>query len=819
MRKICYILLLFALPFAIQAQDTTMKHLQAVRVGVAPKIDGELDEEIWKTAPIAKDFIQDEPDYKKAATQRTEVKVLYDDVAVYIGAYMYDTNPDSILHELGNRDDDNLNADYFLLGFDTYDKKIDAFIFGVTASGVQEDIRAQDDTYSAVWFSEVKLKADGWCVEIKIPYSALRFPASKIQNWGAEFERRLRRRRERSRWTFIPKDQDKFIRFFGRLDSVSNIRSPLRLSLTPYVSAYAESSPEYNSDGTYTQSNSLSYSAGADLKYGIDERFTLDMILFPDFGQVQSDKKVKNLSYREVQYDENRPFFKEGTELFTKDGLFYSRRIGKTPSLFYYVPYLLDPGETVESNPSQTKLLNATKLSGRTNGGLGIGFFNAITDNMYASIRDSLGNHRKLLTEPLSNYNILVLDQQLKNSSSVYLINTNVVHDKNWGYANVTGSGFQLVNKKNTIQFSGNGALSERFIPIDTIPGKYNNIDGYKYFVALEKIGGNYTYGVKHEALNSTYDQRDMGFFTLNNYRNYVAFGSYNQYVAGKYFRFSHLSGNFHYAENFTTNLRTNLSIDLNSFAMLKKYIGIFGGGGAGPTKNYDYYEPRVPGLVYINRRYYYLYAGISTDYRKKIAFDLKGNYAHYINEGIGGPFYEINPGFRFRFSDKLFITLNSNFSHDEYNEGFANFDSLGNPIIGGRQLNTFENGIGGRYIFSNKMSLSLNARHYWNTGHYVKYYDLNADGTIAPNTTYTGNNDFSFNAFTIDLVYVWIFSPGSQLSLAYKNVIETNNNITVIPRFDDNFSKTLLSPQINTISFKFLYYLDYQNLKRKKKN
>src|SRR5207244_4231646 len=118
----------------------------------------------------------------------------------------------------------------------------------------------------------------------------------------------------------------------------------------------------------------------------------------------------------------------------------------------------------------------------------------------------------------------------------------------------------------------------------------------------LEKIGGNYTYGIKHEALNSTFDQRDMGYFTLNNYRNYVAFGSYNQYTAGKYFRFSNVSMSARYAENFTTHYRTNLAFDLNTFAMLKKYIGIFGGGGAGPTKNYDYYEPRVPGLVYINR-------------------------------------------------------------------------------------------------------------------------------------------------------------------------------------------------------------------------
>ena len=455
------ILLTLLFPLFLLAQDT-VKTITAIRIQSPPKIDGVLDDEVWKNAPVATDFIQDEPDYNKPPTQRTEVKVLYDDNAIYIGAFLYDNCSDSILCELGSRDEERLNADNFMVGFDTYNKLIDAYIFGTTASGVQMDSRFQDETYDAVWHSHVTINEKGWCAEFKIPYSALRFPDVKEQNWRIEFQRNMRRRREASRWTLIPKDAPNVVNYFGMLKGVTDIKTPLRLSIIPYLSGYAENAPEYNADGTHSYANSFSYNAGADVKYGMNESFTLDMTLLPDFSQVQSDNKVKNLSYREITYDENRPFFKEGTELFNKSNLFYSRRIGKTPALFYDVPYLLNPGDVILKNPSQAKLLNATKISGRNKNGLGIGVFNAVTDNMYAAVKDSLGNKREMLTEPLSNYNIVVFDQQLKNSSSVYFINTNVIRSKKWDDANVSGTGFELYDKKNIVKFSGDGRSEER---------------------------------------------------------------------------------------------------------------------------------------------------------------------------------------------------------------------------------------------------------------------------------------------------------------------------------------------------------------------
>jgi len=463
MHRIVPFLILLITTFPAFGQDT-LKSLHAVRVLAPPHIDGLLDEEIWKEVPAASGFIQWDPFYKAPSSQQTEVKIVYDDDAIYVGAYMYDAHPDSILHELGSRDDQGLNSDYFVVSFDTYDKQIDAYNFGVSASGVQLDSREQDDTFDAVWLSAVKLTEKGWCAEFRIPYSALRFPGAKEMKWRLQFRRNIRRNRELSRWPFYPKDDPKYIKYFAHLEGLADIKAPTRLSLIPYLSVSAENSPDYNADGTYnSNSTGLSYGAGADIKYGLNDRFTLDATLLPDFSQVQSDNRVKNLSYREITYPENRPFFKEGVELFTKLGLFYSRRVGRIPTLHDSVQLYLPKGSVIEDDPSQTRLLNSIKLSGRTSKGLGIGFFNAVTDNMYATVRDSLGNRKKILTEPLTDYNILVFDQQLKNSSSVTLINTSVLRDKGWMNADVTGLGFELLNKKNNVKLSGEEALSQHF--------------------------------------------------------------------------------------------------------------------------------------------------------------------------------------------------------------------------------------------------------------------------------------------------------------------------------------------------------------------
>jgi hypothetical protein len=802
-------------------QDS-LKTLKALRVTTPPKIDGLLDDEIWKNAEVTSDFIQNTPVEGAKPTQRTEVRIIYDDYAIYVGAMMYDTAPDSILHELGSRDDNGLNAENFRFVIDPYNTRQDAYIFGIFSSGVQFDGRFSDETYNGVWQSAVKITDKGWSAELKIPYSAIRFPNSKEQKWGLELTRNIKRKNEFVQWALTPAAKANFMKYWGTLLGISDIQPPVRLSLTPYLSSYVQKTPEYNADGTYNYSNSFSYNGGADIKYGLDERFTLDMTLLPDFGQVQSDNKVKNLSYREINYEENRPFFKEGTELFNKDGLFYSRRVGKTPTHFYDVADSLKSGEKIEKNPTQAKLLNATKLSGRTNKGTGIGLFNAVTGNTYADILDSTGNRRKILTEPLTNYNAIAIDQQLKNASSIFLINTNVIrNDNNYRNANVTGTGFHFQNKKNTWEIFGSSDLSQVFTKNDTLKDNLSDKMGFFYSAGIGKTSGKWRYGIYREGMNSTFDRTDMGYYANVNYSSTSLNFIYFQFKPWRSVLRSNQSLNINYGDNFTTHFRTDVSMNLNSFILFKNYFGISYGAGTAPLSCYDYYEPRVPGRYLRTYEYYYAYSGIHSDDRKKIRFDINLNTSNWLKNNIqhfkGNPGYNLGLGPRYRASDKLSFSYFLNYNFDPFNVGFANFDTANNIIFGGRRLITYENTFTTKYIFKNDLSLSVNARHYWITGQYKKYYTLLDNGMLEPNVNYAVNNNFSYNVFNIDAVFSWQFSPGSTFSVVYKNAIEKGDQI-IIRNFSHNFDNTLQSPQTNSISLKVLYYLDYQQLKRKRK-
>ena len=807
--------------FSNSFSQDSLKTLTATRVPAAPRIDGALDDEAWKNAQPVSDFIQNSPYERHPVTQKTEVKIVYDNYAIFISAMMFDTAPDSIVHELGNRDDWELNAEKFRLVIDPYNTRQDAYDFGVYSSGVQTDSRFSEYTYNAIWQSAVKILPNGWSVEIKIPYSAIRFPKTKDQKWGLQLTRSILRNQEFDQWCLTPAGQANPQKYWGTLLGISDIEPPLRLSLTPYLSSYLENAPETKADGSSGYANSFSYNAGADLKYGLDERYTLDMTLLPDFGQVKSDDKIKNLGYREITYEDYRPFFKEGTDLFSKNGMFYSRRIGRTPGGFYSVANSLDSGETIEKNPSQAKLLNATKISGRGNSGFGFGLFNAVTDNTYAEIRDTAGKMRKVLTEPFSNYNSVVFDQQLKNSSNLYFINTNVTR-KGDAYrdANVSGTGFSFQNKKNSWAVDGTGTLSQVFKRNDSLTNTFNDQMGFYYFTGVRKISGTWQYGLGHEAMNSTFDRSDMGFQSINNYESTNLYLNFNRYKPWRAILNSYNSCNIHYSDNFTTKYRTDLSVNMNLNVTFKNYWSVFAGGGGAPVSSYDYYEPRVPGRFFRSAEYYYAYGGFNTDTKKKLSLNVNLNTSNWLKNNIynfplqQGINIDLTP--RYRVNDRLSVQYTMTYNYDPFNPGFANFDTTGEPIFGARILNTHVNTLTAKYIFKNDLSLSLNARHYWITGEYIKYFDLHQNGLLTENVTYSQNNNFSYNAFNIDAVFSWQFSPGSVFSVVYKNAIETGDQI-IPTSFKDNFTGTLQSPQTNSISFKLLYYLDYQQFKRKK--
>jgi hypothetical protein len=812
--KARFLLIFFFLPLGFYGQ-TSLKSYTALRIEHSPRIDGTLDDACWKGIQPITDFTMFDPVFNMKPSQRTAVRIAYDDNAIYVGAMMYDRTPDSILHELGNRDDE-LNADHFGVEFDTYNMQTDAYTFVVTASGVQSDFREEDETYNAVWQSATHITDSGWIAEMKIPYSAIRFPNNNEPTWGLQIFRTIRRDRETDEWALEEKGAENALVFWGKLDGIKDIKAPLRLSVTPYLSLHGEHFP-YNIEGKSDFSGS--YSGGLDLKWGINESYTVDMTLLPDFSQVQSDDLIKNITAFETEYDEYRPFFNEGIDLFQKGDLFYSRRIGKVPRGFYDVEDSLAPGEYLDNNPGQAKLLNAAKISGRNKKGTGLGIFNALTDNMYAKIMDTLGNKRKLLTEPLTNYNILVFDQIMKNNSDIYVINTSVMRSKGFDDANVTGSGLTLNSKNNTWQFMASAALSQKFHRTDTSEdGKLQDKLGYRYYVGFGKVKGNFHFLVYRNQVNNTFDINDLGLIFTNgetenalemNYNIYKSFGSVKEMFN---------TSKFTYREEYITHKPVILSVDLQNAETFLNYLTLWNGVGFQPIRTYDFYEPRIPGRYYHGPAYYYLNTGFSTDYRKRFALDFDFTFISAIND----PFRRIESSLTpiIRVTDKFSFNYTFLYTQNWNDVGFTAIDTAAALVIfGKRELMEIENALNARYIFKNDLSVSLRARHFWSIGEYEGYYTLLEDGELEYIPSYGGvkDYDFNYNSFNIDLVFSWQFAPGSSLNVVWKNAILEEGN-RVIHNYWDNIRHTFDSDQLNSLSVKVLYYLDYQYLRKKNK-
>ncbi len=354
-------------------------------------MDGVPDEAAWKLSVPADRFIEFRPTpfAKESPENASLIYFLYNNEGIYVGGKLYEKSKDSIARELAGRDGFG-NNDFLGVIFDTYNDKLNGFEYFVTPLGEQWDAKVstgnEDFSWNAVWQSASRINADGWSFEMFIPFSAIRFGKKKIQDWGLNIVRQRQKKGQKLFWQPLDPAVNGFLTQEGMITGLEDIKPPVRLQLSPYFSVYHNHDPE---PGEGNAKNNTSFNGGMDIKYGINQAMTLDMTLIPDFGQVQTDNRILNLSPFEQRFNENRTFFTEGAELFNKGNLFYSRRIGRigdAPLHFYKVYDQLGADEKVVNNPEQVKLINATKLSGRTQKGLGIAVLNAITKPQYASI-------------------------------------------------------------------------------------------------------------------------------------------------------------------------------------------------------------------------------------------------------------------------------------------------------------------------------------------------------------------------------------------------------------------------------------------------
>ncbi|HUE95890.1 MAG TPA: DUF5916 domain-containing protein [Longimicrobiaceae bacterium] len=402
---------------------------RAVRATESIEVDGRLEEAGWAAAPVIDTFTQLDPEEGAPGTERTEVRIAYDDGAIYVGAMLYDSGPVST--RLVRRDGDFSNSDAFAVILDSFHDHQTAYSFRVNPSGVQQDAVISggggrgDQSWDPVWEVATRVTEEGWVVELRIPFSQLRFSRASRQSWGIQLERTIHRKQEETIFAFTPKLERGGVPAYGHLEGLEEIRPARRLELLPFVSAraeYREIAPaaEVAFDNPFRSGSDYFGDAGLDLKYGITSNLTLDATVNPDFGQVEVDPAVINLTAFETRFEERRPFFVEGADIFrfAEGGpagstgrppqLLYSRRIGRAPQVGV-------PGSAVFSDaPSTTTILGAAKLTGRTPNGWSVGVLEAITGRETATYVDALGGRDEAPVEPRTNYFVGRLRRDLR---------------------------------------------------------------------------------------------------------------------------------------------------------------------------------------------------------------------------------------------------------------------------------------------------------------------------------------------------------------------------------------------------------------------
>jgi hypothetical protein len=797
------------------------KSIQAVKVSHPPTIDGLLNDAAWNNVPPATGFIQNFPAYGLPASQKTEVKIVYDNSAIYIGAHLYD-NPLLIRKQITARDEEQQkDLDYFSVFLDTYNDDQNGFQFLVTSSNVQTDARLGanlvrggtgeygDKTWDAVWDSKVSIVSDGWLIEMRIPYISLRFAKKNVQDWGLQLLRSVRRNNETSFWNAVDPNINGFVNQFGILKSLVDVKPPLRLNFFPYVSSGIRGTPENTGYRTEWLRN-----GGMDVKYGINESFTLDATLIPDFGQVVSDDIVNNLTPFEVKFDEYRPFFTEGTEIFNKAGLFYSRRIAGTPAGFYNIKNLADADPNIEiiKNPGRVQLYNGIKFSGRTKKKLGIGVFNAVGAPAYATIRDrTTGKKTKIQTEPLSNYNIVVLDQALTGQSYVTFTNTNVIRDGANRDANVTGLDFSLYDKKNIYNIRGYGHYSKIFAA--------NSYDGYNTSLKLGKVSGNIQYALQNTIKSLRYNSTDLGYSQItSNLVSWLGSFSYNQFTPTKNFLNYSYSLSALYQRLYKPDVFSDMTISAEGSWVFKNFWEASLIAGYLPDQH-DYFVLGQPFDKYA-RRPAYGFANLtgSTDGRKRFLFTYDYLLADFFN-AQDKEYHRLETILRYRFSNKFSLEVSNKYEAEtNYIVNSEVSELNGDPIIGFVNFKEVTSILSGIYNFTPRINLTLRVRHYWSNVIFKSFANVDNKGNPVSRSFISGLDE-NINFFNADAFFTWDFRLGSRLVVGYKNWLGEDEIIdgSEHKQYFKNFGKTFNLRHGNELTVRFIYFLDYNQLRKKR--
>ncbi|MDB4905288.1 MAG: hypothetical protein JWO05_72 [Gemmatimonadetes bacterium] len=770
-----------ALPAALVAQQsgpsaTPVRVAHAARRTSEIHLDGRLDEPAWSKAEVTGDFTQSYPAQGKPAPDRTEVRVLYDDAAIYVGIRMFDPHPDSIAAELGRRDATAANGiytDWVHLIIDSYHDRRTSFRFSANPVGVKKDVYTSNDgpediNWDAIWEVGTAIDSQGWVAEYRIPLSQLRYgksAAGQERVWGFQVQRDIARRNERDTWSPWTPQMGGFVSRFGDLAGLVDVAVPQRIEVTPYVSERATREPGEKANPFFHETASQA-NAGVDLKYGVPGGLTLSATVNPDFGQVEVDPAVVNLSAYESFFPEKRPFFLEGSDIFNfgqvvrqndygSQNFFYSRRVGRQPQRFVGGPTV-----AYVDAPEQARIAGAVKLSGKT-GPWTVGLLDAVTRVQEASVQSVTGQRYDTPVEPLTNYLAgrvrrdfnsgattigAILQGTHRDAGDTVFVNllrhralfggVDFEHDMQQrkyilsgflGASRVDGSipTITATERSSARYYQRPDAKSSRFNPALT------SLQGHIGEVAFQLNGTNFA-SIAVKESSPGLELNDMGFQSRTDYRSLSLLGGRQSFEQSKHLRNWSAYAYTNQAWNFDDDLIFNAVAFGSNFTFNNLWNAGVGGGFNASTFSDRLLRggplAKTPSSVNAN-----VYAG--TDSRKRLFYNAGANWQRddYGSTSVGG-----NVSVDARPSSNVHISFGPNMSVDD---GAVQYVQA---VTDANATNTY----GRRYVFADlqqttlgldtridvtlspTLSLQMYAQPFVAAGRYTGYMEFQQPGT-----------------------------------------------------------------------------------------
>ncbi len=793
---------------------SSSKVVTAVRTDRPPVLDGMVNDPQWQNAPAVLDFTQYDPNEGALPTEQTSVRVLYDDRSLYVGVICYDSKPQLVVHQLTRRDRSS-EADRFTVMIDSYHDRQTAFVFSTNVSGVQSDgVLSQDGavydiTLDMVWSVKTATYLDGWSAEFEIPFNALRFAEQENSQmeWGINFRRYISRKHETDEWVMIPRSERLQISRWGHVEGLKNITPPLHLNLSPYVSGTSTFHP---SNQPWSNASDRLFRGGLDLKYGIARNFTLDGTVYPDFGQVEVDQAILNLTVFETLYPEKRPFFVEGSQLFTFGAgvdntsmpLFFSRRIGKPPSGAASVS--IPPGGTVTKNPLVTTILGAAKVSGRSNSGLSVGALAAVTDEEQAVIRDSIGHASSFRTEPRGTYNVIRMKQDFNGDSWIGAIAT-AVSRENLLPALSGGLDWNVRFGDGAYTTDGyiSGARSSAALDRDGLTGR----------MLISKIAAeHWLYTTSYDFSSRYFNPNDIGFFAQPHDHGGYAQLVYRENFAGGILRRYSSALNPEYRWNWDgvnthAVLNTELSAEFTNFWL----------GTAKYSYAYPAYDDAERGIIGTYRRPagHSFQLSITTDQRKNLSGTVVGIYDTDVKRKrnlTGQVALTIRPASWMELTPAMLYTRTRNEEAWVFRGGNIIDTSVSaSPfsVFGDRDIDQLDIELRGIVTFTRDLSFQFFTQVFLARGRYSNYRRLVSSTDLAsyiPTATFQGA-DFNEATLNANVLLRWEYLPGSTLYLVWTQGRFDDSGVYTTG-FGRRFNDAFAVPHEDVLLLKVSYWL-----------